>query len=214
MMENNQQIIILQVKQKSQTSSNCLIFFDDGTEIELSMDLVLKNQLTKGKVISSALLSEIVLEQRLLNAKQTAYSFASYTPRTKNQIINKLKKSAFSDTEIEISIKFLEDFSLINDADFAKKFINDYLLKNKAGELKLLQLLVNKGVDKTIAENAIKNFLSEEKSLEMAILAAEKKLKLLSNKPKKKQKQTVYNHLLNKGFSYSEAQKVVEIVIK
>lgn len=206
--------IIIQVKPKSQTNPNCLIFFDDGTEIELSMDLVLKNQLTKGKVISFASLADIISAQRLLNAKQTAYNFAAYSPRTKKQIIDKLKKNEFSDVEIENSIKFLADFNLINDVDFAKKFINDYLLKNKAGKAKLLQLLVNKGVDRVVAENAIEDFLSEEKSFEMAILAAEKKLKLISNKSKEKQRQAVYNHLINKGFSFSEAKKVIEFVIK
>ena len=210
------QIIIVQVKQKNQRNTNCIVSFKsenaEENQIEISMDLVLKFQLKKDKIIGFSEFEQIISEQKLIDAKQIAFNFASFSPKTEKQIVQKLKVKGFENMEINYSIKFLKDFNLINDEEFSKKFINDYLLKNKSGKFKLLQLLINKGVSKEIAENAVNKYFPEEKSLDLAILAAEKKMKIIEKKQKEKQKQAIFNHLLSKGFSFADAKKVLDII--
>jgi len=206
------------IKQKSKNNTNCIVrLIDDENEeieIEISLDLVLKFQLKKNEIISDEIFEKIINEQKLIDAKQTAFNYASYAPRTKKQITEKLKSKKFSTVEIEQALIFLENFDLINDEKFAEFFIKNYFLKKKVGKLKIKNDLINKGISKEIATEAISKFFPNEKAIEFAMTVADKKMRLLKKQPQEKQKQSLYNHLINKGFTFDEIKNVMSEIFR
>ena len=108
-------------------SSRCRVTLGTGDFFECSSDLVLKFKLGIGEKIDDEKIKIIKKEQNVIEAKQTAYNFASYKPRTTYQIKTNLKERGFSDDEIEPAISFLESFGLLNDMEYAQKFIKDLM---------------------------------------------------------------------------------------
>jgi regulatory protein len=207
---------IISIKQHKRTSNNCIlqIVDDSGSNdsLVISMDIVLKYKLSKDREIATSELETILSEQRIIDVKRIAYSYAAYFPRTKKQIVQKLLSQGFDDKEIEITLNFLQNFNVIDDKEFARKYINDVLLKKNVGKMMVLNELIRKGIDKEIANEAINKYYPINNSWDMALAVALKKLKTISHKPLEKQKSSLYNHLISKGFHYDEARKVLEYV--
>ena len=187
----------------SKSNNKAVIYFNSGEIINLNLDIILKYKLIKGKLINSDEYEQIIKEERLINAKQKAYNFVSYKRRTEKQIIDKLKKENFEPDEINGAIAFLNQFNYIDDRKFAKDYVADYLLRKSAGQAKLKLELIKKGIRKDIAEEALKNVFPEEDARELINRAIEKKMRLLSSKPKDKQKNSLIAYLQRQGFAWS-----------
>ena len=178
------------------------MILDTGDFFDISTDLVLKYGLAKNVNLEDERKKEIDKEQRIIDAKQTAYNYASYKPRTITQIKEKLKLKEFSQSETELALKFLKDFNLIDDEKFAKDFINSFLKKKPSGKQRLSQELYQKGVPKDIIESSIEKHFPEEDKYELAIKACEKKLRTISNKTSDKQKTSLISYLQRQGFDW------------
>lgn len=209
---------VLNIKRRNNKNTNCQVLFesDEGsiTEVELSMDILLKENLNKGTFLNNAVLEKILQEQRIINVKQAAYNYASYCMRTRKQIIQKLSLLGFADNEINCAINFLLEFNLIDDKLFAQKYIKDILLKKKVGKNKIINSLLTKGIDKETVAIAIKEYYPEEESNDMAVTIAEKKLRYIKFKSIEKTKASLYNHLISKGFDFEDAKNAVDITTK
>lgn len=192
-------LIIISIKQ-NKLDTNCVIEFSDNTNLELSMDLIVKYKFKKGDIVSEDLYNSLVDENNLMLCKQTAYKFASYMPRCKAQIIKKLSENNFSKNQIEQSIDFLERYDLVNDLDYSRKYIQSYLLTKRAGPKKLEQELLLKGIEKNIVNEALKQFYPHDKIPEFIELEINKKKHEVLRKDKNKQYMYITNYLFNKGF--------------
>ena len=208
---------IISVKQKNRRTTNCIVsVIDDkgeSIEFELAMDLVLKERLSKGMEISNDLQNKLIAEQRIIEAKQIAFNFISARKRTQKQVINKLKEKNFTNTEINFAIKYLSDNNLLDDEMFAKSFVKDIMLTKKNGRKKVFNMLYEKGVDKEIIVDVLNKYFPDN-SLESAIIVAERKYNLLKNKPIEKIKQSLFSHLISKGFSFYETKEAINVIIK
>ena len=206
---------IINVKQKNQRTTNCIITFKDELnilELELSMDLVVRERLSANTEISNALYEQLVVEQKNINAKQKAFNYVSYRKKTKKQVIDKLKQNDFTDEEINSAINYLITNDLLDDEVYAKCFVKDILLTKKNGKNKVFNMLYERGVDKEIIIKVLEEHFPKD-TLETAIIVAERKYKLIKNKTNEKIKQSLFNHLVLKGFSFDESQKAINIVL-
>jgi regulatory protein len=191
-------------------SSNCYVHFDDLDVCELSTDLILKYALAKGVEIPEEAWNEVLAEQNLINAKQTAYNYAAYKPRTEYQVRNRLRERGFEPKITHDAIEFIRRFDLLDDERFAYNFARDYLKRKPSGEIKLKFELIQRGVDRDLSEKTAFEIYQKEDPLEQAMLAAEKKLRSISYKPIDKQKTALINKLKTLGFDWDIIKKVVE----
>jgi regulatory protein len=207
---------IVNVKQKNRRTTKCIISLIDDVgnnmELELSMDLVVREQLNKNMEINDMLYEQLISEQRSIDAKQIAFNYISYKKRTKKQVIDKLKQKGFTENEVNLTIEYLDNNNLLDDEKYEKSFVKDILLTKKIGKNKVFNILYEKGVDREIIVNTLNKYFPND-SLETAIIVAERKYNLIKNKPIEKIKQSLFNHLLLKGFSFEEAKETINIVI-
>ena len=205
---------IINVRQKNKRNTNCIVSVsdaDNSLELELSMDLVVRERLSKNNEISKELLDKLIAEQRIIDAKQIAFNYISYRMRSTKQVVSKLKQNDFADTEINAAIEYLQDNSLLDDAVFAKNYVKDILLTKKIGRNKVFNLLCEKGIAKSII-NAILSEHFPADTLETAVIVAERKYNLIKHKSQEKIKQSLFNHLVSKGFSFDESKEASGIV--
>jgi regulatory protein len=182
--------------------SNCKVSLSNGEELEISIDLVNKYYLSKGKVLDDSILKNIIAEQRIYDIKKSALAYASYKPRTVKQVKTKLRDKEYNNDEIDIAIKFLFNFNLLDDEKFAFNFLKDFLVRKSAGKSKIKMELYRRGVPDYIIEDTIHNHFPENNSLDLARKSAEKKLRMLQNKPPEKQKNSLASYLQRNGYDW------------
>jgi len=205
-------IIITQIKTKPNTSQ-CFISINNLDILECSFDLVLKHNLQKGMVLTDELLAEIKKEQKIFEIKRTALNFASFKPRTTQQIKNKLRLKGFNQEEISFAIDFLREFKMLDDEKYAQDFVRSYLNRKSVGKSKLIAELRKRGISENIAESAVDIHFAPESEYSLAIRAVEKKLKSLKNKPPDKQLNSLISYLQRNGFRWETIKKVIEEIL-
>ncbi len=169
----------------------------------------MKYALRKDMPIDDEMLKKIKNEQELINAKQAAYNFVSYKPRTKKQITDKLKEKGFGEEAIASSLDFLSEFSLYDDRRFAKMFIKDFLQKKPSGKPRLIQELFKRGVPGSIIEEIIESFLPVKDNLSLARLVTEKKLRTTAYKSIEKQRSSLISYLQRQGFDWDTIKAIL-----
>ena len=207
---------IISIRQKNKRTTNCIItLITDNTELielNLSMDLIVNERLSKDMKIDDVLYEKLISEQRIIDAKQIAFNYVSYRKRSEKQIISNLKQKGFTDKEINSVLVFLNENKLLDDEMFAKSFVKDILLTKKIGRNKIFNMLYEKGVNKEIIVNVLNEYLHKD-SLESAVIVAERKYNLMKNKPIEKTKQQLFNHLAAKGFTIDETKEAIDIIL-
>ncbi len=153
--------------------------------------------------------------------------FLSYRPRSEKEITDYLRKKVKSqkskgkiesqnektidDSLIDRVIVKLKEYKFIDDADFAKFWI-EQRTKFKGKPIRVIEFeLKQKGIDREIIDEILSRF-DERKDLDLesAKKLAEKKLDFYRGLDVRKRKEKVTNYLLRKGFSYETVKKVLK----
>lgn len=138
--------------------------------------------------------------------KALNYSFLllKYRPRSRQEIIERLKRKKYSAGIIEKVICNLEDNKYINDEEFTRLFVASSLSRGW-GRKRIDYTLKKLGIDEDIRANAL---LDTQAFYERLRELVEKKI---SNKAKdKKTYQKVIRNLALKGFSYEDIIRTLE----
>lgn len=190
--------------------SRCSIFLDGNFAFGCSMDLVLQYGLRKGAVINGDVRANLLAQEAQMQLKQKALAYATYKPRTAEQVRKKMVEKGYTPEESAYAVQFLEEFGYINDAEFARAFIRDYLQRKPAGRQKLAEELRKRGVQKFDAEDALAEMFPHHDTTELARRAAEKKLRSLASRPQEKQKSALVQYLQRQGFSWDIIRVVLD----
>lgn len=204
---------LLKIKnvKKKRYSQDCFVNFTNGKSEVIAMDLALKYNLSKNRKLSENELNKILAENRKIKVKQVAYKYANYKPRTEQQIIQKLKQKEFNDTEISIAIRFLKEFNLIDDDKYAENFLNELIKRKPSGKKVIKAELRKKGIDSDLADMTLDNYFPIDEVNDMAIQAAEKKMRIIRHKPEEKQKQSLINFLQRRGFTWETIKSILPL---
>lgn len=190
--------------------SRCSIFLDGIFAFGCSMDLVLQYGLRKGAVINGDIRASLLAQEAQMQLKQKALAYATYKPRTAEQVRKKMVEKGYTPEEAVFAVAFLEEFGYINDAEFARAFIRDYIQRKPAGRQKLTEELRKRGVQKFDADDALSEVFPHEDTTELARRAAEKKLRSLAARPPEKQKSALVQYLQRQGFSWDVIRTVLD----
>jgi regulatory protein len=134
-----------------------------------------------------------------------ALSLLSYREHSTKELINKLKARGNTEEDINTTIKRLHEMNYLNDERFAEIFVRSRISK-PLGASRILQELVQKGVNSTLAKQVIAN--SDADWFELA-----KQLKIrrfgeeISQDFKEKAKQSRY--LQYRGFDFEQIKYAV-----
>lgn len=123
-----------------------------------------------------------------------------FRPRSERELEGRLGKKKFSVSVIRETLEFLKDKRFIDDAAFAKIWVESRI-KKPLGLRRLRQELQAKGIDKGIIEGQLseikKNY--QEEAIVRELIGG--KLKKLKGIEPQKAKMRIYGYLLRRGFS-------------
>ncbi|MBI5182451.1 MAG: RecX family transcriptional regulator [Nitrospirae bacterium] len=149
------------------------------------------------------------MADEIKRAKDAAYKFLSYRPRSKKEVADRLKKKGFSDEVIKGAVKSLENYNYINDSDFAFNLAEDKIRKKPTGPALLRSELIKKGIPKDIVDKTIKEIYNKYGERSLAINALNSRTKIISGLREADKKRRLYNYLIQRGFSYDIANEIL-----
>lgn len=186
------------------------IFVNGEFCVQVHLDLIGRYELRKNQQLTPELLEALQGDKRIMYVKQLALAYATYKARTEEQTRKRLHEKECSKEEIELAIDFLKEFAYLNDEEYARLFTRDYLLRKAVSAQKIRQELRKRGVDDSHIEQAIQQEFPHEQNQELALKAAEKKLRAVSYKPREKQISAVRDYLLRQGFRWEQIKEVLK----
>ncbi|MFT4147212.1 MAG: regulatory protein RecX [Micrococcaceae bacterium] len=133
-------------------------------------------------------------------AKQAVLNSLNYAPRTRYELQQKLEEKEFDQNIIEKVLDRFEEIKVIDDEDFAIKWVNSRSKTKKLASSALRRELHQKGVDSSYIESALSN-LSYEEERATAEQLVEKRLERMDGLERQKKVRRLIGLLQRKGYS-------------
>jgi len=114
---------------------------------------------------------------------------------------------------IESVVEGLRRAGEIDDARFAKLWVDERMRLNPAGDVVLRHELKAKGVPAQVIERALDEKGRNYDEYEIALSMAGDRFERLKKLDRKKALKRLYDFLLRRGFKYDTVQKVVENIV-
>lgn len=135
--------------------------------------------------------------------EKKAMEYLAKTEQSRFLLKNKLKKKEHPIFAIEKSLDYLELKGYLNDSRYAMAFLRNRSISHFEGKNRLLQELLQRGVEKKIAQEQIDFFFEEKDEIEICKKALEK----LRRNGKKEEK--IPSTLEKLGFSYRVFREIL-----
>lgn len=132
-------------------------------------------------------------------------SYLDLREHNEKEIKDKLLSKGYSEEEVFSAIAKAKERGVLSEERYAESFIHSRLRNNPEGRTIILMRLLQKGCDKTIAQDKLSLFWENEEYLE-PLSELYKKLEKKYGEDKTKEK------LYKKGFTRSEIIKALETV--
>jgi len=189
-----QQITAIEPQKRNKKRVN--IYVDH--QYAFSLTAAAAADLTPGQLLTPARQAELDNREELEQARQKAYNYLSYRPRSTAEIQTYLAQKEVPEPIIKTIIAGLQQQKMLDDHAFADYWVEQRETFKPRGQIALRQELRQKGIDNETIEHALAD-LDEHAS---AIKAANTRLSRWGNLPWEQFRQKMGNFLLRRGFSY------------
>jgi len=143
---------------------------------------------------------EAASQQQLRSALAKAYRLLAVRARSEKELRETLQRKGFGKDLVEAAIAECKNQHFIDDADFARQFVQSRLLNRPKGRARLTLELRQKGVDAVTIAAILDELLPAEHQAELADQLAEKLRKRLANLSPLKARQRLSDFLRRRGF--------------
>ena len=190
------------------------VFADGEFLIGLSKEVLLRAGLRVGDEISRPQVDDLIAQETLLSAKNTALRLLAARPRSEKEIVDRLREKEFEERTVSVTLSELRTAGLVNDAEFARSFIRNALILRPLGELQLRRKLLLLGVPRPIVDDAVSETLTDVDMVDVArqtALAYQRRLQHSSapDDPRKARNK-ISSHLARRGYSWSTISTVLK----
>jgi regulatory protein len=187
---------------------NRVNIFLDG-EFSFGLYIINAGHLKIGQTISQKMIDSLKKDDQIEEGFQKALKYISYKPRTKFEVVKKLKESDFDEDIISIVLEMLVEKGYVNDLQYAKNWVENRSVYKPRSKKLITWELKNKQLGEDIIREVTGEMMPEEK---LAILAAEKYARRLSGCEKEVFFRRLSGYLIRRGFSYSTVNSTVQTI--
>ena len=151
------------------------------------------------------------MNEQLQKAKDAAYNYLSYRARSVKEVRDKLVQKEFAEEIIEQVVDDLQRQKLLNDREFARRFV-EARLGRANGSRKLAQELRRKGIETEIIDEVLGEFAATLDSEERAIGLLGKQTWRYRGLERDKAKRRMLGFLARRGYDAQMARSAVDKV--
>ncbi|TQR19314.1 recombination regulator RecX [Psychrobacillus vulpis] len=201
--------IITKIGRQKNNNERYNIYLDEKYAFSVDEAVLIKYQLTKGKVIERFTLDEIVFDDEVRKAYNKAIHFLSYRMRSEHEVKKKLLMSDFGEAVVLEAIRKLYEHGFLNDESFTKALVATQKKNSKKGPAAIRQELKKKGIEKDLQEEVLATY-SEDEQLIIARTLTEKIINQNQSKTPRQIKQKVQDALQRKGYNFTIISQAID----
>ncbi len=190
------------------------IYIDGEFAFGVSEDVLIRQKLKVGMVLSTTFIDEVILAEKQSKANNYALRLLGYRARSEHEIRSRLRLKGYEDPIIDNVVRFLKKYGYIDDYVFTIALVNDEINLKQSGKGLIKQKLFQKGVKREIIQKVLDETIDDDKSYQACMNLAKKKLNTTyrdDTETVKTRKITAF--LQRKGYSYDMIRKVVEEIL-
>jgi regulatory protein len=131
--------------------------------------------------------------------------------RSERELRDRLAAASFDPEVIEATIARLAELRLVDDADFARRWVEERSARKGLGPVKLRAELASKGVDPVAVEEALAEVVLDEEAGATAVAAS--LVRKVARKPLQAQAASLWQMLRRKGYSSEACEVAVKAVL-
>lgn len=206
-------MIITKIEVQKKNPKRVSVYIDGSFAFGVDSDVAYIYGLKEGIEISKEWIDFVVKKEEQLRAKNYALTLLSYRARTEKEIVERMRKKGYEQSDIEEVVNYLKQEGYINDKTFAEMYIKDKSEIHKYGQNRIKTELYKKGISKELVNNLIKKILNSDEEYEKAKELAMKKIKSYHKDSKQAQYRKLSGFLARKGYSYDVISKVLKEII-
>lgn len=190
------------------------LFIEGEFVFSVTDEQLVKEHLKAGMTITSQDLDQIKEHADTYFARERALNLLSARSYTKKMLYRKLTEKV-DGSIAEKTVNRMEELGLLNDEEYARRKAADLYHLKKYGRRRVIDTLVEKGIDRNLAAEIAEELEPEEEEVEDLLygIVERKYSRVLEEAGNKndlyKRKARVQNALLRKGYSYEEVGRVV-----
>jgi regulatory protein len=144
-------------------------------------------------------------------AMERAGRLLAIRPRSERELWERLLDAGLEPEAVERAITRLTELGLIDDLAFARGWVAERTARRPVGRASLVWGLVDKGVEREVAESALDELAADEQA--RATEAAAVLIRRVARKPLAQQGPALWTMLLRRGFSEDVAEAAVKEVL-
>jgi regulatory protein len=149
-------------------------------------------------------------EKELTRAKNAAYRYLSYRPRSYAEVEKKLRDKGFGDVVVRTVLSDLIRLGYIDDEKFADQWVQSRVRLRGLGRRRIEQELRDKGVDRETVRRALAGVLTVDLESETARKAAERKLSTMKTLDREAKRRRLAGFLERKGYSFGVIRSILK----
>jgi regulatory protein len=151
-------------------------------------------------------------EKELKKAKNYAYRFLSFRPRSSHEVEQKLTEKGFAENVIRSAMADLGRLGYVNDREFAGQWARSRVRLRGFGRRRIDQELRDKGISREIARETLADLFQDSAETDLALREAEKKLKTLSRFEPEVRRRRLAGFLERRGFPAEIIRTVLQLI--
>jgi regulatory protein len=187
------------------------IFIDGEFVLGIDKKTVEDMDLRVGKLVDEKDLKKITSQEELNKAQAYALMLLGYRERSLREIEMRMRQKGYEEKLVEKVVKYLKDRNLINDKRFTQLWAESRIKKGY-GRWRIQSELEQKGVNREIGDEILKDLYSGIDEVQVALDLVEKKRWVSKEPPRLTER--VSNLLRRRGFSFEVISDVVEKIHK
>lgn len=189
------------------------LFHEKTFLIGVSAQTLIDYSIEKGVELTPFLFDKLRKSEEYQKVKDTFYDYLSRRDHGSIELKQKGSKKGFSPEIMADVLNELDQKGLIDDLSFAQKFASDKAEFKQWGPRKIKSELLRKGIQKQVAEKAIKEITNNLDQQQICVdLLMKKERRYMRETDPFKRKQKMYRYLAGKGFSGNVIKKAIDTV--
>ncbi len=193
-------ITAIRVQKRNPNRAN--VYIDD--QFAFGLEMIEAAKLSRGQCLSDQDIAALKTVDEVGRAYESAMRLLSYRPRSRSEVVWRLRKKDFPEPAIDAALERLVRVGLLDDRAFAEYWISNREQFKPRGRYALRHELRQKGV----ASGIIDDLLEELDETENAYRAAMQRLNRWDRLDPKVVRRKLSAYLQRRGFGYSVIQEV------
>lgn len=184
------------------------VFIDGTFSFGIARDVAESFGLEKGRELDQATLDDLLAQEQQHKSTSIALNFLAFRPRSEGEIRTRLRKAGMPDLTIDDTLAKLRDWHYVDDADFARRWIENRLAHRPRGARLLAQELKTKGIAPQVMVEALDDAELDERG--DALRIAEHRARQLADLDQGVRERRLTGFLARRGYGFDVIRVTLE----